>query len=210
VPGVLGGAFRKIMPQRFDLAVGDLIVVHSDGITSHFDTLRARALDASNAASEVLAVHGRSYDDASCVVARVLPPLATVVRAEASVPCEEERELPIRVEGDVYVAATAARAFARDAGLSPRGQWEVGIAASELAQNAVKYGVEGRLLFKRIARGEVILEVADRGPGFGASAERPGLREGLAAVRRLMDSCEVWSTPLGSRVVARKKEPAVP
>ena len=205
VPGVLGSAFRNVRVERFGIEAGDLVVVHSDGVRSHFGTLQARPVDARSAAAEILACQGRGRDDASCAIVRVLPPSAVVEASHLPLVREEGRQLPLRRHEDVQVAATAARAYAAEMGLPGRAQWEVGIAASELAQNVIKYGVEGILILRADAEGTLVLEVVDRGPGFGAAEPRPGLREGLNAVQRMMDSCEVHTSPIGTRVVARKK-----
>ena len=205
VPGVLGSAFRRVPMQRFEIEAGDVIVLHSDGLPSHFETMQIRATDAHNAASEILACHARTRDDASCIVVRVLPPHTVVTRT--ALPCTSDAglQMPLRSAADVPVAATAARAFARDVGLSGRDQWEVSIAASELAQNALKYGVEGVLTLRLDREHSLVLEVTDRGRGFGAAEERPGLREGLGAVRRMMDTYEVLTGPIGTRVIATKR-----
>jgi anti-sigma regulatory factor (Ser/Thr protein kinase) len=217
VPGVLGSLFHEVPVQRFDIHPGDVIVVHSDGIRSHFETLQARAIDAQSAAAEIVARHGRGRDDASCIVVRVLPPstvlgpsaiLAAPARAPSRDPARDPgKELPLRRFEDIQVAATTARAFAGQLGLPGRAQWEVGIAAAELAQNVVKYGVEGLLSLRGDGEHGLVLEVVDRGPGFGAAEPQPGLREGLGAVRRMMDSCDVHSSPIGTRIIARKAIP---
>ena len=112
--------------------------------------------------------------------------------------------IPLSTSTDIQVAATTARQFAKRIGMPGRAQWEVGIAAAELAQNAVKYGVEGALTLRN-ENSTLVLEVVDRGEGFGAAKEQPGLRAGLAAVARLMDSFEVHSGPIGTRVIAKKR-----
>jgi anti-sigma regulatory factor (Ser/Thr protein kinase) len=208
VPGVLGSVFRDVNVQNFEIAAGDVLVTHSDGVRSHFETLQARAVDAKSAAEEVVACHGRGHDDASCIVVRVLPPSAVVTPAVLPRVNDAGKQVPLRLEEDIQVAATSARAFASELGLPGRAQWEVGIAAAELAQNAVKYGVEGLLVLRSDAERCLVLEVVDRGPGFGAAETKPGLREGLGAVRRMMDSCEVHTSPIGTRVIARKRAPA--
>jgi negative regulator of sigma-B (phosphoserine phosphatase) len=205
VPGVLGSAFRDVLVQDFDIAEGDIVAVYSDGVRSHFDTLQLRAIDARSAAAEIVAQHGRGHDDASSIVVRVLPSSA-VVQPSALAPSRDAgRRVPLSRMDDIQVAATAARGFAGELGLPGRAQWEIGIAAAELAQNVLKYGVEGQLVLRSEGAGCVVLEAVDRGPGFGAAEPRPGLREGLGAVRRMMDTCEVHSSPIGTRVVARKR-----
>jgi anti-sigma regulatory factor (Ser/Thr protein kinase) len=203
-PGVLGSAFRRVHVERFDLEAGDVIVVHSDGVRSRFEPLRVRAADAQSAAEEIVANEGRAHDDASCVVVRLLPSSSALPSRRPLPPTGVGIDLPIRRQDDVQVVATSAREFAAGLGLGGRGSWEIGIAAAELAQNVLKYGVEG-LLTLRTDGESLVVEAVDRGPGFGAAGSRPGLGEGLAAVTRLMDSSEVLSTPLGARVIAKKR-----
>ncbi len=55
-----------------------------------------------------------------------------------------------------------------------RSQWEAGIAAAELASNALKYGNEG-VLTLRVMRGEVselVIEMSDRGLGLPRDAAK--------------------------------------
>jgi anti-sigma regulatory factor (Ser/Thr protein kinase) len=204
VPGVLGQAFRSTRLERFDIEAGDVLIVHSDGVPLHFDTLAVRATEAESAAREIVLCHRKERDDASCVVVRVLPP-GTIVSTTGREPSSDAgQRIPLSSAADIQVAATAARQFAASIGMPGRTQWEVGIAAAELAQNAVKYGIEGALILRSEDR-TLVLEVVDRGEGFGATKDQPGLRSGLAAVNRMMDSIEVYSGPIGTRVVAKKR-----
>ena len=203
VPGVLGRAFRSTRLEHFAIEAGDVFIIHSDGVPLHFDTLSVRATEAESAAQEIVSCHRKERDDASCVVVRALPP-GTVVSSTSTEPSRDSgQRVPLSSPADIQVAATASRQFAKSLGMSVRVQWEVSIAAAELAQNAVKYGVEGELILRN-DEGTLVLEVADRGEGFGAAKEQPGLRSGLAAVARMMDSLEVHSGPIGARVIARK------
>ena len=55
------------------MSVGDLLVLHSDGITSRFEAgeyPQLAADDPATAARELVRRFGRSYDDAACIVAR--------------------------------------------------------------------------------------------------------------------------------------------
>ena len=93
-------------------------------------------------------------------------------------------------------------------------QWEIGIAAAELASNAVKYGLEGVMSLRRLPSPEpaLVIEVTDRGAGMGnrpptsaAAGVTGGLGVGLSSVRRLMDDVEVRSVDgLGTRVTAKR------
>jgi len=203
-PGVFGSAFRRVNVTRFDLEAGDVVVVHSDGVRSRFEPIRVRAADARSAAEEIVANEGRSHDDASCVVVRVLPASARLPSSRPALPQGPGIDVSIRRPGDVQVAATSAREFASGQGFDGRRSWEVGIAVAELAQNILKYGVEG-VVSLRLDDAWLVVEAVDRGPGLGAAGSRPGLGQGLLAVERMMDSSEISSGPLGVRVVARKR-----
>ena len=224
VPGVLGSAFHRVRPQRVDLEPGDLVVLHTDGIRGRIDALPLRLLPARDAAAEVVAAHGAEDDDAGCIVVRALTageraPRSTPAAGRAASSGVVQMRLSLLCEGDAQIAAFEARRFGARIGLGGRAQWEVGIAAAELATNAFKHGVEGVLTLRHAQEPEeaMIIEVADRGegipddargPGAGVMLRRPGegLGVGLGSVHRLMDEVEVYSVPgQGTRVVARKR-----
>jgi anti-sigma regulatory factor (Ser/Thr protein kinase) len=216
-PGVLGSAFRSVTSQRLPFEEGDVLLLYSDGVRSRFDALALRLLEARAAAEDVVATAGRNNDDASCIVVRAIAPTLEAPVAP-SAPGTPERRVPIRVPGDAQVAAFETRRVAAELGMPARSQWEAGIAAAELASNALKYGNEG-VLTLRLMRGEVselVIEVSDRGLGLPRDAaknsqaqpfsSRNGLGVGLESVRRLMDDLEIQSFPKrGTRLVARKR-----
>lgn len=71
--GVVGQRRIGVRPVAFSLEVGELMVMHSDGITSRFDVSeysQLRSEDPTTAARELVRRFGRSYDDAACIVAR--------------------------------------------------------------------------------------------------------------------------------------------
>jgi hypothetical protein len=68
VPGVVGGRLRKVWEVRIGLRAGDLLVLHTDGISSRFDPRELRGLDAGVAARRLLAGHAKDHDDAACIV----------------------------------------------------------------------------------------------------------------------------------------------
>jgi negative regulator of sigma-B (phosphoserine phosphatase) len=216
-PGVLGSAFRSVTSQRMSFEEGDVLLLYSDGVRSRFDALALRLLEARAAAEDVVATAGRDNDDASCLVVRAIAPTHEI-QVAPSAPGIPERRVPIRVAGDAQVAAFETRRVAGELGMPARAQWEAGIAAAELASNALKYGNEG-VLTLRVMRGDVselVIEVSDRGLGLPRDAarnaqqqpfsSRNGLGVGLESVRRLMDDLEIQSFPKrGTRVVARKR-----
>jgi hypothetical protein len=71
LPGIVGRRVRKT--KRFDYAIhpGDFFVLHSDGISSRFDARLYRELAPQVAADRILQAHGKTTDDATCVVFRV-------------------------------------------------------------------------------------------------------------------------------------------
>jgi len=130
-------------------------------------------------------------------------------------------------EADAVVGQKQTMRFARAVGFDDRAAWEVAIASSELATNAIKYGGKGRLVLRRIdaPRRGIEVTVEDRGPGFAdperagrderppapaaaRSGGRRGLGLGLGVVRRMMDDVLVENrTDGGARVTARKWVP---
>jgi len=71
VPGIVGAGLRRVRVEAFDYAPGDLLVMHSDGISSRF-SLPPRGLDAFHleAIGEgIVAEHGKSHDDMMLVLA---------------------------------------------------------------------------------------------------------------------------------------------
>lgn len=69
--GTLGARLRRVTTFRFPLALGDLLVLYSDGILSHFDARELGPRSAQVLAEELLLRHGRLDDDATCLVVRV-------------------------------------------------------------------------------------------------------------------------------------------
>lgn len=71
VAGTLGRRnTRRLRCERFAVDAGDLLVMHSDGVSARWELgpLRGEAPD--RVAQELLEVHGRSHDDATCLVVR--------------------------------------------------------------------------------------------------------------------------------------------
>jgi anti-sigma regulatory factor (Ser/Thr protein kinase) len=228
VAGVLGSAYRSVRPQTFAFGVGDVLLLHSDGLRSRSGADLVHAVAAQGAADRLVQQHGKGSDDVACLVARgVSRVLGTPSRAPRSDGEGTTRVIPIRVSGDAACAANEARAFAARAGYPPRAQWEIGIAVSELATNVLKFAGAGEAVLRHetAPRDAIVVEVKDRGRGIadvasavvdgfseGArlAADRPrgeshGLGVGLGTVHRMMDTVEIESDATrGTRVVARK------
>jgi len=74
--GILGQRFRVPVEQRLELEERDVFVMHSDGISERFDHEVFPELvyaPAAKIAKELLSRYGKDHDDASCLVARVMP-----------------------------------------------------------------------------------------------------------------------------------------
>jgi negative regulator of sigma-B (phosphoserine phosphatase) len=220
--GVLGSAFRTIRPQVLDFAEGDVLVLHTDGVSGRFPFDRLQSMEPAALARSIVTAYGKSSDDAACAVA------VGVSDAHPSTGTEDAASftLGIRVAGDAEYAAVATRAFADRSGFGVKAQWQLGIAVAELATNVLKFGREGCLTLTFVAqpREHAVVEMVDRGTGIadlalaatdgfseGAllTADRPrapgqGLGVGLGSVRRMMDDVAIETGPTGTRVVARK------
>ncbi len=68
VPGIVGSRVRKLLVSQQRLHAGDLLAIHTDGISRRLDLGRYRAIDASSLASKLLQDYGSPHDDAACVV----------------------------------------------------------------------------------------------------------------------------------------------
>lgn len=136
-----------------------------------------------------------------------------------------ERKIVLREKADRFACAAVARAFARDAGLSPRDGEALALAVAELASNVVRHAIEGVIELRVCTTPRAMVEVVcrDRGPGItDAEAARKdgysggrylapdtprweGLGLGLGAVERLVDDLIIHSAPgVGTTVVVRK------
>ncbi len=70
-PGTLGLAMRTAHVQTDTLEVGEVLVLHSDGVSSSFRLEDYPALltdKPENSSTEIVRRFGKSYDDASCIV----------------------------------------------------------------------------------------------------------------------------------------------
>lgn len=131
--------------------------------------------------------------------------------------------VPVRVAGDAEACAFLSREYANSAGLPARAQWEVSIAASELATNVLKFAASGTMTLT-FDEDVLTLEVIDEGRGIeklddaitdgwsngrtlGPDCPRgQGLGVGLGTVHRMMDHVKIDTRPSrGTRIVAVKK-----
>ena len=194
--GVLGSAFRTIRPQVIEFAEGDTLVLHTDGVSSRFPFHRLRTLEPQALARAVVTTYGKASDDAACAVA---VGMAAIAKARSDADDGQSLELDIRVESDSERAAVAARAFADRSGFGVKAQWQLGIAAAELATRVLRSGLASRMTLRleRGPREQIVVAIVDRTP------ETEG-RVGLESVRRMMDDVTTATDASGTRIVARK------
>ncbi len=70
IPGIVGSRLRKQLVTQQRLHPGDLLAVHSDGVSRRLDLGRFSVLDAPSIASRLVEDYGSQHDDAACVVIR--------------------------------------------------------------------------------------------------------------------------------------------
>lgn len=68
VPGIVGQRVRKVMTYFYELDGPSIIVLFSDGISARLDLDDFSRLDPQAMAEAILDSHGKTYDDATCVV----------------------------------------------------------------------------------------------------------------------------------------------
>ena len=75
LPGIVGRGLRKVRVWDNPLAEGDVLVLFSDGISSRFDldALVLAHLAPQALAEALLAGYNKAHDDASCMVAKLVP-----------------------------------------------------------------------------------------------------------------------------------------
>jgi serine/threonine protein phosphatase PrpC len=61
---------RTVRETVLRIHEGDLFVLHTDGISSRFSPEELRTMDVGAAARRLLASHGKTHDDAACIVVR--------------------------------------------------------------------------------------------------------------------------------------------
>ncbi len=71
VAGTLGRrSARRLRCERFEVDRGDLLVLYTDGVSGRWDLSPLRGEPTERLARELLDVHGRAHDDATCLVVR--------------------------------------------------------------------------------------------------------------------------------------------
>ncbi|MFN8489363.1 MAG: ATP-binding protein [Caldilineaceae bacterium] len=122
----------------------------------------------------------------------------------------------IKYEQDVVAARQRARQVAALLGFDNQDQIRIATAVSEIARNAYSYARGGKVEFQlegQTAPQVLFIRISDEGPGItdlarilaGHYRSSTGMGLGITGARRLMDQCEIQSTPKqGTRVQLRK------
>jgi signal transduction histidine kinase/DNA-binding response OmpR family regulator len=125
----------------------------------------------------------------------------------------------LRQEHDVVAARQRSRLVAELLGFDRIDQTRIATAVSEIARNAVQYAGGGRVEFRLegdTAPQLLVIVVTDQGRGIadlqailaGRYRSETGMGIGVAAARRLMDRCDIDTTPRGTAVTLAKLLPA--
>lgn len=72
-PGILGASLGKVRIFNALLALGDRLVVFSDGISPRFDLSLFRGMKAAEACRALMSRNRRSYDDSTVLIADIEP-----------------------------------------------------------------------------------------------------------------------------------------
>jgi signal transduction histidine kinase/CheY-like chemotaxis protein len=121
----------------------------------------------------------------------------------------------VRSEHDVVTARQRARRVAQMLGFDNQDCTRVSTVVSEIARNAVVYAGGGRVAFGlegSTAPQVLVVQVSDTGPGIrdvdavleGRYVSSTGMGLGLLGARRLMDRCDVRTSPNGTIVTMHR------
>ncbi len=69
-PGIIGRPLRKIIVFEYNVEIGDLFALYTDGISTRFKLASFAHMDVQEIAEAILTDFGKSHDDATCIVAR--------------------------------------------------------------------------------------------------------------------------------------------
>jgi serine/threonine-protein kinase RsbT len=114
--------------------------------------------------------------------------------------------LPLRSEQDVVIARQTVRRLTQELGFGLVDQTKLVTATSELARNAVVYGLGGTMVCELLAEGArsgLLLRFIDHGPGIADIAQAmtdgwtsgQGLGLGLSGAKRLVSDFSIESAP---------------
>ena len=200
--GTVGHVVRKIQAFDYPWSEDSLLVMHSDGLATHWDLARYPGLSRRPPgliAGLLYRDHKRGRDDATVVVAR---------RGErAAVTHIPLLSLEVRLEPDIVLARQRARQIAGLLGFTHLDQTRIATATSEIARNAFQYAGGGRVEFlvESGPKPALVIRVRERGPGIqdlqaildGQYVSSTGMGLGIAGAKRLMDRFSIESGPGG-------------
>jgi two-component system, cell cycle sensor histidine kinase and response regulator CckA len=128
--------------------------------------------------------------------------------------------IDLRTERDIVTVRQRAREIASHVGFDQQDQTRISTAASEIARNAFKYAVGGRVEFSFQKRSPekqtLMIAVRDTGPGIphlatileGRFQSKTGLGKGILGANRLMDFFDIRTEPgAGTTVILEKLLP---
>lgn len=122
-------------------------------------------------------------------------------------------EVTIEFEEDVALAKSVTAEAAEENGFDRTEADEIGLAASELARNALKFAGGGILRIRKLGGNGIEVACEDEGPGIPdvEQAMREGfstsgsLGKGLSSVERIADEVEIETEPGKGTTVRIKK-----
>ena len=121
-------------------------------------------------------------------------------------PITTTESLPIRSEQDIVIARQTVRRLTQELGFGLVDQTKLVTATSELARNALVYGLGGTMVCELLAEGVrkgLRLQFIDQGPGIADIDQAmtdgwtsgKGLGLGLSGARRLVNDFSIESAP---------------
>ena len=131
-------------------------------------------------------------------------------------PVTKADAFPIRIEQDVVLVRQGVRRLAQEIGFGIVDQTKIVTAASELARNALIYGLGGGMRYEILVdgiRNGLRLHFVDQGPGIADVAQAltdgwtsgSGMGLGLSGAKRLVNEFEIDTAPgKGTRVTVTR------
>jgi signal transduction histidine kinase/CheY-like chemotaxis protein len=121
----------------------------------------------------------------------------------------------VQRESDVVWARQRTRQIANALGFDPQDQTRLATAVSELARNTYSYANGGKIEFQiegLTAPQLFVIRISDKGPGIphlksilaGDYRSPSGMGLGIIGARRLVDQCDIQTTPNGTIIVLKK------
>ena len=121
-------------------------------------------------------------------------------------PITRTESLPLRSEHDIVIARQTVRRLTQELGFGLVDQTKLVTATSELARNALVYGLGGTMVCELLADGGrqgLLLRFIDQGPGIADIAQAmtdgwtsgQGMGLGLSGAKRLVSDFSIESVP---------------